>query len=143
MEKSLPHKRIGVAVITNNKREILIDRRPNDADLGGLWEFPGGKVEPSETIEECIKREIKEELALDIEVGEHLISVDYTYPQVQISLIVHHCRHQGGEPQPLASQEVRWVSLAEIAQFKFPEANQKIIAALPKVIGNRQPERYY
>ncbi|MGC1244960.1 MAG: 8-oxo-dGTP diphosphatase MutT [Spirulinaceae cyanobacterium] len=136
MERNLLQKRIGVAVITNNQGEILIDRRPRDAEMGGLWEFPGGKVEPSETVEECIKREIKEELALDIEVGQHLISVNYTYPQVHISLIVHYCRHQGGDLQPLASQEVRWVSLTEIANFEFPEANQQIITALQQ--GNRK-----
>ena len=136
MERNLPQKRIGVAVIINDQGEILIDRRPNNADMGGLWEFPGGKVEPSETIEECIKREVKEELALDIKVGQHLISIDYAYPQVHISLIVHYCHHQGGEPQALASQEVRWVSLANIEQFKFPEANQQIITALQQ--GNRK-----
>ena len=130
MEKTLPHKRIGVAIITNNKGEILIDRRLQEDEMGGLWEFPGGKVEPNETIEECIAREIREELALDVVVGKHIVSVDYHYPKTHISLIVHHCPYQGGEPQPLASQEIRWVSLKEIEKFKFPEANQQIITAL-------------
>ena len=130
MERSLPKKLIGVAVITNDRGEILIDRRLKDGEMGGLWEFPGGKEELDETIEECIKREIKEELDLDIVVGKHLISVDYTYPKTCVSLIVHHCHHQEGEPRPLASQEICWVSLEEIDKFKFPEANQQIIQAL-------------
>ena len=76
---TVPHKIIGVAVIWNDKEEILIDRRRSGGIMGGLWEFPGGKVEPSETVEDCIKREIYEELGIEIEVGKHLITIDHTY----------------------------------------------------------------
>ena len=126
----LPHKKIGVAVIQNLQGQILIDRRPNRGLMGGLWEFPGGKVEQGETVTECIKREIQEELGIEIEVGEHLITIEHTYSQFQVTLTVHYCSHIRGVPQPLECDEIRWVSLAEIDQFTFPEANAQIITAL-------------
>jgi A/G-specific adenine glycosylase len=73
----LPHKIIGVAVIWNDRGEILIDRRPQKGLLGGLWEFPGGKLEPEESIQDCIRREIQEELGITIAVQDHLITVAY------------------------------------------------------------------
>lgn len=127
---SIPHKFIGVAVIWNDQRQVLIDRRRPQGVLGGLWEFPGGKIEPGETVLECIKREIWEELGIEIEVGEHLITVDYVYTHLRVTLTVHHCRHLTGVPQPLECDEIRWVMLDEMNQFTFPKANQKIIDAL-------------
>lgn len=126
----LPHKIIGVAVIWNDHGQILIDRRRAEGLLGGLWEFPGGKIEPNETIEECIKREILEELAIEIEVGKHLITIDHAYSHFRVTLTVHHCRHVAGIPQPLECDEIRWVTLDELDQFPFPKANVQIIDAL-------------
>ncbi len=126
----LPHKTIGVAVIWNEQGQILIDRRRPEGLLGGLWEFPGGKIEPGETIEECIKREIQEELAIEIEVGSRLITIDHAYSHFSITLNVFHCRHVTGIPQPVECDEIRWVTLQEIDQFPFPKANTQIIAAL-------------
>jgi A/G-specific adenine glycosylase len=128
----LPHKVIGVAVIWRDHQEILIDKRKESGLLGGLWEFPGGKVEPGETIEACIAREIQEELGIEIAVGDHLITVDHAYSHFRVSLIVHHCRYLSGEPQPIECDEVRWVTLAELDQFPFPKANVQIIDALKR-----------
>ncbi|WP_392530256.1 8-oxo-dGTP diphosphatase MutT [Nostoc sp. C117] len=125
-----PHKIIGVAVIWNDREQILIDRRRPEGMMGGLWEFPGGKIEVGETIQECIQREIYEELGIAIEVGEHLIAIDHTYTNLRVTLIVHHCRHITGVPQPLECDEIRWVSLEELDRFTFPKANIQIIAAL-------------
>jgi A/G-specific adenine glycosylase len=127
---SLPHKQIGVAVIRNDQGQILIDRRLSEGLFGGLWEFPGGKIEPGETVQECIRREILEELGIEIEVGEHLISLDHIYTHFQVTLNVYYCRYLGGETQPIACEEIRWVSLSEIDTYPFPKANTKIIAAL-------------
>ena len=129
----LPHKTIGVAVIWNEQSQILIDRRRAEGLLGGLWEFPGGKIECGETVEECIKREIQEELGIDIEVGERLITIDHAYSHFRVTLTVHHCRHLSGLPQPIECDEIRWVTLDEIDQFPFPKANSQIIAALRKI----------
>lgn len=126
----IPHKFIGVAVIWNAEGQILIDRRRPEGLLGGLWEFPGGKIEPDETVEDCIKREVQEELGIGIEVGRHLLTVDHTYAHLRVTLTVHHCRHLIGEPMPIECDEIRWVTLNEIDQFPFPQANLQIIAAL-------------
>ncbi|MDJ0508935.1 MAG: 8-oxo-dGTP diphosphatase MutT [Crocosphaera sp.] len=129
-EKPLAHKKIGVAVIYNDAGLVLIDRRPSKGLLGGLWEFPGGKIEANETVEECIKREIKEEIDIDIEVGEHLVTLDHFYAHFKVTLCVHLCRYLYGEPKPIECEEIRWVSLEEIESFPFPEANTKIIEML-------------
>ncbi|WP_413165484.1 A/G-specific adenine glycosylase [Capilliphycus salinus ALCB114379] len=126
----LPHKIIGVAVIWNEPGQILIDKRPAKGLLGGLWEFPGGKLEANETIEECIRREIREELAIEVEVGSHLITLEHAYTHFRVTLHVYHCRHIGGEPQPIECDEIRWVTLDEIDQYPFPKANEKIIDAI-------------
>ncbi|MCG6133565.1 MAG: 8-oxo-dGTP diphosphatase MutT [Nostoc sp. LLA-1] len=127
---SPPHKIIGVAVIWNEHEQILIDRRRPEGVMGGLWEFPGGKIEPGETIEECIQREIQEELAIEIEVGKHLITIDHTYTHLRVTLTVHHCRLIAGVPQPLECDEICWVHLDDLENFAFPQANSQIIAAL-------------
>jgi A/G-specific adenine glycosylase len=126
----IPRKEIGVAVIWNPDGQILIDRRRPDGLLGGMWEFPGGKVEPGETIEACIQREIQEELGIEIAVGDRLIIVEHTYSHFHVTLNVHHCRHLSGEPQAIECDEIRWVTLDELDQFPFPKANLQIISAL-------------
>lgn len=126
----LPHKIIGVAVIQGQDGQILIDRRRQEGLLGGLWEFPGGKVEPGETIEACIQREIKEELGIEIAVGDRLIVVNHAYTHFKVTLNVHLCQHISGDPQPIECDEIRWVTLDEIDQFPFPKANGDIIEAL-------------
>lgn len=126
----LPHKQIGVAVIWNSAGQILIDRRPPTGLLGGLWEFPGGKIEEGETVQECIRREIREELGIEICVGEHLVDVHHTYTHFRVTLQVYHCYHLAGTPQPLGCDAIRWVAPEELEQFPFPKANTKIIAAI-------------
>ncbi len=134
----LPHKMIGVAVIWHEDGRILIDRRRQDGLLGGLWEFPGGKVEPGETIEACIQREIQEELGIEVAVGDRLITIDHAYSHFRVTLNVHHCRHLGGEPQPLECDEVRWVELGDLDKFAFPKANTQVIAALREASHERE-----
>jgi mutator protein MutT len=124
------HKRIGVAVISDNQGQILIDRRLPTGVMAGLWEFPGGKIEANETVVACISREIKEELGVEVMVGEHLITIDHDYQKFTVTLIVHHCQIIRGEPQPLECAEIRWVNLTQITDYTFPEANYQIIEAL-------------
>jgi A/G-specific adenine glycosylase len=126
----IPHKLIGVAVIWNDLGQILIDKRPQSGLLGGLWEFPGGKLEPNETLAECVVREIQEELGIEIAVLEHFMTLEHAYTHFKVTLSVHHCLHISGEPQPIECDEVKWVVLEELDQYPFPTANQKIIAAL-------------
>ena len=126
------HKRIGVAVISNQQGKILIDRRKDEGEMAGLWEFPGGKIEPGETIEECIEREIKEELDIKIIVGGRLTTITHAYQTFNITLYVHECQHVGGVPLPLECQEICWVEPAQMNRYKFPQANTQIINLLQK-----------
>lgn len=130
----LPQKSIGVAVIWNDQSQILIDRRRKEGLLGGLWEFPGGKIELGETIKDCIKREIWEELGIEIAVGSHLITIHHTYSHFSVVLNVYQCQHLTGIPLPIECDEVRWVTLDELDQFPFPEANAQIIHALREAV---------
>jgi mutator protein MutT len=127
---TLPHKIIGVAVIKNERGEILIDKRLPKGNFGGLWEFPGGKLEAGETIQNCIKREIMEELAIEIEVEKHFVTIEYVDSKLKLTLEVYECRHLQGIPQPRECEEIRWVNLEELESFSFHEANTQIIAKL-------------
>ncbi|MEM6611590.1 MAG: 8-oxo-dGTP diphosphatase MutT [Cyanobacteria bacterium P01_C01_bin.72] len=126
----LIHKQIGVAVINNQQGKILIDRRLQSGEMGGLWEFPGGKIEPGETIEECIQREVKEELDIDVAVGDRLTTINHTYATFDVTLYVHDCQYLSGQPQPLECAEICWVEPEQLDQYQFPQANQQIINLL-------------
>ena len=128
--RELPFQVIGVGVVLNDAGQVLIDQRLNEGLLGGLWEFPGGKQEPGEPIATTIARELQEELAIEAEVGEELITLEHAYSHKRLRFVVHLCRWLNGEPQPLASQQVRWVDPAQLGEFPFPAANARIIAAL-------------
>ena len=122
---------IGVGVLWDRDRQrILIDRRLPEGELAGYWEFPGGKIEGQETAADCIKRELQEELAIEVEVGDHLITVDFEYETLRVSLVVHHCIHISGEPQAIASSEIRWVTVDELSSYQLPAANYQIVQAL-------------
>jgi A/G-specific adenine glycosylase len=126
----IPDKMIGVAVIWNEEGLVLIDKRKAQGLLGGLWEFPGGKVEPGETVEACIQREIKEELGIEIEVRDRVITIYHAYTHFDVTLNVFNCGLIRGEPRAIECDEVRWVTLEEIEQFPFPKTNEKIIDAI-------------
>ena len=128
--RELPFQVIGVGVVLDGDGRVLIDQRLNEGLLGGLWEFPGGKQEPGEAITATIARELMEELAITVEVGEELISLEHAYSHKRLRFVVHLCRWLAGEPQPLACQQVRWVQPGELEAFPFPAANARIIAAL-------------
>jgi mutator protein MutT len=134
-DSQLPHKQIGVAVISNEAGEILIDKRKMSGAMGGLWEFPGGKIEAGETIVDCIVREIREELAIEISVGDRLLTIEHSYPTIRVTLIAHHCKHISGIPRPIESDEIRWVKIGDLRQYQFPDANEAIIRAIVDLRG--------
>ena len=131
---NLPHKRIGVAVIVNEGNQVLIDKRLPTGSMANLWEFPGGKIEAGETDIDCIKREIKEELGIYIEVNRHLININHTYSEFSLTLSVYLAQIIAGKPQPLECAEIRWVKGDELSQFEFPDANQAIITLLSEIL---------
>jgi A/G-specific adenine glycosylase len=128
--RSLPFQVIGVGVVLDGDGRVLIDQRLNQGLLGGLWEFPGGKQEEGEAISATIARELAEELAITVAVGEELVVVEHAYSHKRLRFVVHLCRWLSGEPTPLASQQVRWVEPTELDAYPFPAANARIIAAL-------------
>ena len=134
--RTVPFQVIGVGVVLNAAGEVLIDQRLEEGLLGGLWEFPGGKQEPGEAIEATIVRELREELAIEAAVGEELITLEHAYSHKRLRFVVHLCRWIAGEPQPLASQQVRWVTPSELDSFPFPAANARIIEALRRRLGH-------
>jgi A/G-specific adenine glycosylase len=133
-KKQTPHYDVAAGIIWQGEPYqslLLIAQRPAAGMLGGLWEFPGGKLETEDAdLRACLRREIAEELAIQIDVGEQLTTVRHAYTHFRITLHAFHARHTGGEPQALDVADWRWVTLDELAAFPFPVTDQKIIAAL-------------
>jgi 8-oxo-dGTP diphosphatase/A/G-specific adenine glycosylase len=134
---SLASKQIGVAVIRDDRDLILIDRRLAKGLLGGFWEFPGGKIEGNETVQECIKREILEEIGIEIAVDSHLITIDHTYSHFRVNLQVYNCRYLTGQARAIECEEIRWVTIQELDNYTFPAANQEIIRALKDMVNSK------
>ena len=118
-----------VALIDVDGR-VLISKRPDNKAMGGMWEFPGGKQEPGEPIRDTISRELREELAIEVSVEQELVQVDHAYSHKKLRFVVHLCDLMAGKPQPLCSQQVRWVQPNELENYAFPAANTKIIESL-------------
>jgi A/G-specific adenine glycosylase len=125
-----PHYDVTAAVTRRDDGRILIAQRPPEGMLGGLWEFPGGKREPGETLPECLRREIREELGLEIAVGDQIGTVRHAYSHFRITLYAFECRPVSGEPQAIGCADWAWVTLDELERYAFPVTDQKIIAML-------------
>jgi A/G-specific adenine glycosylase len=129
--KPLPHFDVTAAVIRKNGR-VLIAQRPFGGRLGGLWEFPGGKVEPGETLPQCLRREIKEELGVRIKVGKPITSIDHAYTHFKITLHAFECELLSGKPQALQVQDFKWVRMSELEKYAFAKTDLRIIETLKK-----------
>ena len=125
-----PHRDVTAGVIYDTQGKFLITRRHLDGLLGGLWEFPGGKRRPGERLVACLRREIIEELAIEIEIGDLLCRVEHSFTHFFMTLYAYRCEWLGGEPQCLGCDDLRWVTLDQLDAFPFPVADQKIIATL-------------
>ena len=137
MENSPTILFVVAAALTNDKGEILLQKRPMDAQMAGLWEFPGGKIEGNETVQECIKREILEEIGIEIAVDSHLITIDHTYSHFRVNLQVYNCRYLSGQARAIECEEIRWVTIEELDNYTFPAANQEIIRALKDMVNSK------
>jgi len=125
-KKVSPHFNIAVGVIWKDG-QILIQQRPEEGLLGGLWEFPGGKQEPDEALTETVQREIQEELGLTVEVKEAITMVKHAYTHFKITLHAFHCAYLEGTPEPKACQAWRWVKPDELSKYAFPKANKTVL----------------
>ena len=120
---------VSAALIFRDGR-LLITRRHPQAHLGGLWEFPGGKREPDETFEQCLLREIREELGTEVAVGSRFESITHAYPEKTVQLEFFVCGLTGGDPQPLGCSELRWVTRPELLHYDFPAADTRLLEKL-------------
>ena len=121
---------VAVAAIVNANRQVLLSLRPGHVHQGGLWEFPGGKVENGETVLQALKREIFEELGVTVNAAIPLIRVPYRYTDRGVLLDVWQIEDFDGEAHGREGQRIDWVSIDALTQRQFPEANKAIIQAL-------------
>ena len=120
---------VAVGVVKNPQGKILISRRHAALHQGGLWEFPGGKIEASETAEFALARELKEELNITVTAATPLITVNHQYPDLSVQLKVFLVEQFSGEAKSCEGQPFKWVAPAELDHYAFPAANQPIITA--------------
>jgi len=122
---------VSAALIFRGEK-LLIARRHADSHLGGLWEFPGGKREPGETFEQCLVREIREELGVEILVGELFEEIAHDYPEKSVHLKFFLGRLLSGEPQPLDCAAVKWIAKPELQTHDFPAADAQLLDKLAR-----------
>ena len=120
---------VSAALIFRNGK-LLIAQRQANAHLGGLWEFPGGKREAGETFEQCLTREIQEELGVEISVGELFETITHSYPEKTVHLKFFRCRLVQGEPRALECAAVQWVDKPGLADYAFPAADIQLLEKL-------------
>jgi A/G-specific adenine glycosylase len=128
--RQVPHYDVTAAVTARADGRVLVAQRNTDDMLGGLWEFPGGKREDGETLPECLAREMREELGVEVEVGEQLVVVRHAYTHFRITLHAFHCWLVDGEPRCLDCAAFRWVTLAELDGLPMSVADRRVAHAL-------------
>jgi A/G-specific adenine glycosylase len=126
---AIPHHVVTAAVIRRDDR-VLIACRPPHGLLGGLWEFPGGKQKEGEDLPSCLRREIREELEVEIMVGAQLGVYQHAYTHFRVTLYAFQCTLLQGEPRPIQAADLRWVSLAELTQYPMGKIDRKISQTL-------------
>ena len=109
---------------------VLISQRPHNAVLGGFWEFPGGKIQPGETPQQAVQRELAEELGIQVAVEQPILSVEHDYDHGRVQLQAFYCRVVAGQPQALEVAAWRWVDADDLPRYDFPPANGPLIAAV-------------
>lgn len=131
-KKKIPHIVVGAAVVMNGKGQVLIAQRRAEDMLGGLWEFPGGKQEAGETIQECVARELNEELGIQIEVGDFLVTVKHAYSHFTMELHTYFATVKSGKPKPLQCQNFQWLKISDLRNVPYSKADLRIIDELEK-----------
>jgi 8-oxo-dGTP diphosphatase len=120
---------VAAALILHEGR-YLITRRKAGVHLEGFWEFPGGKREPDESLEECLHREVREELGIEVTRPVLFQVIRHDYPEKTVELHFFRCSIQDGQPRPLGCDDLRWVTLEELPLFPLPPADRPLVEAL-------------
>jgi A/G-specific adenine glycosylase len=128
--KPIPHKEMTVAVIVDKRGRLLIVQRPNKGLLGGLWKFPGGERGADETLQQALRRRVREELGIGVKVGKALTSVSHAYTHFRITLHAFRCVRRNGKPRAIGCHKVQWVKPDGLDDFPFSRADRKVIEAL-------------
>jgi A/G-specific adenine glycosylase len=130
---AIPHYTVTAAVLQKGEGApgcspgpVLIARRPAEGLLGGMWEFPGGKQEPGEDLSECLQREIREELGIEVEVGEEFGIYQHAYTHFKVTLHAFCCIIKGGQPHPMPGSELAWVDPKHLADYPMGKIDRQI-----------------
>ncbi len=134
-KKATPHYDVAAAMILDSSGRLLVQRRAEEGLLGGLWELPGGKREPGETLEGACSRELREELGVDVDVGERTHAIAHAYSHFRITLHVFRCRIRSG--QPASRRPLRWVLPSDLQKLAFPRATRRVLDAWLQDAGRR------
>ena len=116
-----------VAALIRRGERFMICQRPAHKARGLLWEFVGGKAEPGETLPEALRRECREELDIEVAVGDEFMSVTHVYPDITVHLTLFSCTIAAGEPKLLEHSDLRWITPAEIPEYDFCPADEEIL----------------
>jgi A/G-specific adenine glycosylase len=134
-KKVLPHHQVAVGIIWKRGKILIAKRFARDL-LGGLWEFPGGHQEKKESLAQCVRREVREELGITVTVEEEFAVIDHAYSHFRITLHAFHCRWRRGHPRALGCAACKWVAPRELSQYAFPAANRRVIEKLKSKQGD-------
>jgi 8-oxo-dGTP diphosphatase len=130
MEKNKKRVRVVAALLERADGRVLITQRRPQAFMPLKWEFPGGKVEPEETDQDALKRELREELGIEVSVGEQFMSMLHEYPEFVIDFNVYRCTLSSGSMQALGVLAFRWVAISQLEAFDFPPADMPTVKSL-------------
>ena len=125
-----------VAAVVERHGRFLVTQRSSDVHLGGYWEFPGGKCEEGESLEDALRREMREELGVEIRIGQPLQRIHHRYPDHAVELHFYRCDILGS-PRACLAQTLRWVTRSELAELPFPPADAVLIGILTTLPGKR------
>ena len=128
-------------VLTNSSGEVLINQRSQPAQFAGQWEFPGGKIEPGESLHQALARELKEELGIEVLASTPLISITHDYPHATVRLKVRNVTKHTGTPTGAEGQAIQWVHPDALSEVNFLEANGPIIDAVLEMFKLRSGRR--